>query len=84
MQCEIRPGRRCLFQFTTLVWSPERGSFVETGGEATEVRVMAVVDAYVLARRPGCMPFVRSVKEFAKWAVRDVTPSAPARSRKRR
>lgn len=30
------------------------------------VRVMAVVEGHVMARRPGCMVFVESVKDFTK------------------
>lgn len=32
--------------------------------EHGEIRVMAVADGYVMVRRPGCLPFVLSVKEF--------------------
>lgn len=33
------------------------------------VRVMAIVEGYVLARRPRCMPFVLSQREFREKFV---------------
>lgn len=36
---------------------------------AGEVRVMAVAEGYAMCRRPGCVPFVVSVKEMADWKI---------------
>ncbi|PKM47115.1 MAG: hypothetical protein CVV05_01620 [Gammaproteobacteria bacterium HGW-Gammaproteobacteria-1] len=33
-------------------------------GATGEVRVMAVVEGYVMARHKGCMPFLKKVPEF--------------------
>ena len=50
------------------LWHPDRGG---------PFRVMTVVDGYVLLRRPGCMPFVESVRDVGrKWLTADpVTPN---------
>ena len=34
-----------------------------------EVRHMAETQGYVMARRPGCYPFVVGVKEWLSWPV---------------
>lgn len=31
--------------------------------------VMSVVDGYVMLRRPGCMPLVKSLREIGKWLI---------------
>ena len=35
-------------------------------GKLLEVRIMAIVEGYVMCRHKGCMPFVESVKDFIK------------------
>jgi len=30
----------------------------------SNVRVMAIADGYVMIRRPGCIPFIKTVKEL--------------------
>lgn len=37
-------------------WSDEHG----------EVRICAVVEGYIVARRPGCMPFIESPAKFCE------------------
>ena len=32
-----------------------------------DAKVMAVADGYAMLRRPGCIPFVESVKTLEKW-----------------
>jgi hypothetical protein len=34
--------------------------------DGSYLKVMAIVDGYVMARNKGCMPFVQTVKEFQK------------------
>jgi len=52
-----------------LLWHEERGG---------PFKVMTVVDGYVVMRRPGCMPFLETVRDVGrKWLTADpVTPNA--------
>lgn len=50
----------------------------EFADEHGTIRCMGVIDGYVMCRRPGCMPIVMSVKDWAKKAVNSVQlPAAP-------
>lgn len=54
-----------------LLWHEERGG---------PFKVMTVVDGYVVMRRPGCMPFLETVRDVGrKWLTADpVTPNDEA------
>lgn len=36
-----------------------------------EVRLMCMAEGYVMARRPGCLPFIVSAEDWASWTVAD-------------
>lgn len=46
-------------------WKDDAAAFAP-GTRLESVKVMAVVDGYVMARRSGCMPFCMSVKDFER------------------
>ncbi len=44
--------------------TPKRGDRVEDA--TSKITIMAVADEYVMCRRPGCTPFVRTIQEWNK------------------
>ncbi len=48
----------------------QRGDMFKRIDDGAKVRVMAVADGWAMVRRPGCAPFVQSVKTlktYPKW-----------------
>lgn len=61
-----KPGR--WFEYTYVEKPPIRAGYTWEG-EYGPIVVMAVADGYAMCRRPGCIPFIRTVKEIER--IRD-------------
>ncbi|TSJ60497.1 hypothetical protein FO470_17245 [Starkeya sp. 3C] len=58
-------------------WRDTRGDY-SLGTRLEIVRVMAVAEGYVMARRLGCMPFVMRAAEFADQFTGPLRERTPA------
>lgn len=52
---------------------PKRGD--ECADDSGPIRCMAVADGYVMARRPGCVPFILTVKDWTRKAAMQPVPA---------